>query len=84
VDSPSRGEVLPCLIFCFLNPSACQVCFALPSLSCHILYMPCILFEEPFILSPYFLLLSRETSVDIFLGITVKVRRAAAFLSWYF
>jgi hypothetical protein len=28
--------------------------FALHCLSCHILFMPCILFEELFILSPYF------------------------------
>jgi hypothetical protein len=28
--------------------------FALHCLSCHILFMPCILFEEPFILSPIF------------------------------
>jgi hypothetical protein len=26
VDSPSKGEVSPCLGFWFLNPSACQVC----------------------------------------------------------
>jgi hypothetical protein len=46
--------------------------FELHCLSCHILFMPCILFKESFILSPYFLLLSLETSADIFLGITVK------------
>jgi hypothetical protein len=66
VDSPSRGEVLPCLGFWFLNPSARQVCFELHSLWCQILFVPCILFEEPFILSPYFLLLSWEKLMHIF------------------
>jgi hypothetical protein len=58
--------------------------FALYCLSCHILFMTCILFDELFILSAYFLLLSLEASADIFLGMTVKAYRAAAFLSWYF
>jgi hypothetical protein len=48
-------------------------------LSCHILFTPCILFEEPFILSLYFLLLSWETSVDIFLGMAVKSTSGGCF-----
>jgi hypothetical protein len=52
VDSPSIGAVSPCLGFWFLNPSAYQVC--LHCIDCHILYilfLPCILFEEPPFLS---------------------------------
>jgi len=64
VDSSSKGEVFPCLGFWFLNPNACIIY--------HILFMPCILFEELFILSPYFLLLSWETSADIFWGWQLK------------
>jgi hypothetical protein len=59
--------------------------FALHCLSCHILFMPCILFEEPFFSIPIFsLVVLRNIYRYFLLGMTVKARRAAAFLSWYF
>jgi hypothetical protein len=63
VDSPSKGEVTPCLRFWFLNPSASQVClhcivYHVISFSClafclrnHIFYIPifCLVcFEKNF------------------------------------
>jgi len=56
--------------------------FALHYLSCHILFMPCILFEEPSILSPIFSLVVLENFCKYYLGMTKKARRAAASLSW--
>jgi len=80
VDSPSKGEVSPCLEFWFLNPSACQVC--LLSLVYHILFMPCILFEEPSILSTMFFLVVLRNFCKYYLGMTEKAHQAVAFLSW--
>jgi len=40
--------------------------FVLHSWLCHILFMPCILFEEPFILSPIFFLVYLEKLLQIF------------------
>jgi hypothetical protein len=42
--------------------------FALHCLSCHILFMPCILFEEPFILSPIFSLVVLRNICKYFFG----------------
>jgi len=57
--------------------------FALHSLSCHILFMPCILFEEPFILSPIFSLVVLRNICMYYLGMIEKAHQAVAFLSWY-
>jgi hypothetical protein len=58
--------------------------FAVHRLSCHILFMPCILFEGAFYSIPIFSLLFLRNICRFFLGMTVKARWAAAFLSWYF
>jgi hypothetical protein len=42
VDSPSKGEVSPCLGFWFLNPSACQVC--LHCIIFHVISYSCLAF----------------------------------------
>jgi hypothetical protein len=65
VDSPSRW-CFPCLGYLFLNPSACQVClhcivYLVISYSCRAFCL-----RNHFFLSPYFLLLSWETSAYIF------------------
>jgi len=73
VDSPNIGAVLPCLGFWFLNPSAYQVC--LHCIDCHILYilfLPCILFEEPPFLSQYFLLVTLKILCRYILGMIEK------------
>jgi len=73
VDSPSIGAVSPCLGFWFLNPSAYQVC--LHCIDCHILYilfLPCILFEEPPFLSLDFLLVALRIFYRYILGMTEK------------
>jgi hypothetical protein len=51
--------------------------FALHRLSCHILFMPCILFEEPFYSIPIFsLVILRNICIFFFLGWQLKhVRR---------
>jgi hypothetical protein len=72
-DSPSIGAVSPCLGFWFLNPSAYQVC--LHCIDCHILYiifLPCILFEEPHFLSLDFLLVALRIFYRYILGMTEK------------
>jgi len=74
--SPSKGEVLPCLGFWFLGMSGM---FALHCLSCHILFMPCIMFEEPFILSLYFSLVSLRIFCRFFFGMTVKSMSGGCF-----
>jgi len=49
-------------------------------LSCHILFMPCILFDEPFILSPYFsLVILRIFYKYIFWGWQLKARQTVLF-----
>jgi hypothetical protein len=58
--------------------------FALHCLSCHILFMPCIMFEEPFILFPICSLVVLRNFYRYYLGMTEKAHQAAAFLSWYF
>jgi len=73
VVSPSIGIVSPCLGFCFLNPSAYQVC--LHCIDCHILYIlffPCILFEEPPFLSLDFLFVALRNFCRYILGMTEK------------
>jgi hypothetical protein len=62
VDSPSKGEVSPCLGFWFLNPSACQVC--LHYIVYHVIFYPCIAFwlRNHIFYLPYSLLLSWEIS----------------------
>jgi len=46
--------------------------FALHSSSYHILFMSCILFEEPFILSPIFSLVVLRNFCQYYLGMTEK------------
>jgi hypothetical protein len=58
--------------------------FALHSLSCHILFMPCILFEEPFILSLICSLVVLRNFYSYYLGMIEKAHNAATFLSCYF
>jgi hypothetical protein len=73
VDSPSIGTVSPCLGFWFLNPNAYQVC--LHCIDCHILYiifLPCILFEEPLFLSLDFLLVALRIFCRYIQGMTEK------------
>jgi hypothetical protein len=40
VDSPSQGEVLPCIGFWFLNRSVCQVC--LHCIAYHVISYSCL------------------------------------------
>jgi hypothetical protein len=42
MDSPSKGEVLPCIGFWFLNPSACQV--YLHCIVYHVISYSCLAF----------------------------------------
>jgi hypothetical protein len=83
VDSPSRDVVSPCLGFWFLNPSACQVC--LHFIVYHVTSsMPYILVEEPYMFYPHVFSCYLEKLLQIFMGMTEKALRVAAFLSWLF
>jgi len=68
VDSPSKGEVSPCLRFWFLNPSVCQVC--LHCIVYHVTsYSWLAFFLRNHLFYPlYFLLLFWETSAGIIWG----------------
>jgi hypothetical protein len=62
VDSPSKGEVSPCLGIWFLNPSACQVC--LHYVVYHALHSVCgTVYSIPKIFSCYL-----EKLLQIFFG----------------
>jgi hypothetical protein len=68
VDSPSKGEVSPCLGLWFLNPSASQVC--LHCIVYHVISYSCLAFclRNHLLYPPYFLLLSWETSIGTIWG----------------